>query len=521
MTHILHRHLHVTPPLAVAGRGMFLIDASGREYLDASGGAAVSCLGHGHPAVTAAMHAQIDRLAYAHTSFFTSEPAEALADHLARTAPAPLQHTYFVSGGSEAIETALKMARQYFVEIGEPERSVFIARRQSYHGNTLGALAVGGNARRRAMFAPLLIDVHHVAPCYTYREQRDDETPEAYGARLADELERAIVACGDRRVIAFVAETVGGATSGALPPVPGYFTAIRDICDRYGVLLILDEVMCGMGRTGTRHACEQESVVPDLLVMAKGLGGGYQPIGAVLAHERIVAAMSAGSGFFQHGHTYLGHPVACAAALAVQQVIERDHLLANVCARGRSLAARLAARFADHPHVGDIRGRGLFYALELVRDRRTKAPFDPALQLHARIKREGMARGLMTYPMGGTIDGSAGDHILLAPAFIVEEPHLEMIVDRLHAAIDAAIASLDGLELARRAWPSMSGHESGGVSARRRPAPARARTPSTARGPAPPSVRRQTSCPRSAGTARPCRGCRWRRSRRRPAARRR
>ena len=444
MTHIVHRHLRTIPPLAVGGQGVFLTDASGAQYLDASGGAAVSCLGHGHPAVLAAMHAQIDRLAYAHTSFFTSEPAEALADQLARTSPAGLDHVYFVSGGSEAIEAALKMARQYFVEIGEPQRSVFVARRQSYHGNTLGALAVGGNEPRRRVFEPLLIGVHHVAPCYAYRDQRDGETPEAYGARLAADLDETIAACGDTRVIAFVAETVGGATAGAVTPVPGYFRAVREVCDRHGVLLILDEVMCGMGRTGTLHACEQEDVVPDLLTIAKGLGGGYQPIGAVLAHTRIVDAISAGTGFFQHGHTYLGHPVACAAALAVQQVIEREGLLANVRARGHSLSERLALRFADHPHVGDIRGRGLLQAVELVRDRRTKAPFDPAAQLHARVKREGVARGLMTYPSGGTIDGRAGDHVLLAPPFIVEEAHLELIVDRLHEAIDAAIASVGG-----------------------------------------------------------------------------
>jgi adenosylmethionine-8-amino-7-oxononanoate aminotransferase len=340
------------------------------------------------------------------------------------------------------MEAALKLARQYFVEIGEPQRRHVIARLQSYHGNTLGALAVGGNVRRRELFAPLLIDVHHVAACYPYREQRGDETPESYGARLAAELDETIRRCGERRVIAFVAETVGGATSGALTPVPGYFKAIREVCDRHGVLLILDEVMCGMGRTGTLHACEQEAIVPDLLVVAKGLGGGYQPIGAVLAHARIVAAMSRGSGFFQHGHTYLGHPLACAAALAVQQTIEREHLLPNVCARGKSLAARLSERFADHAHVGDIRGRGLLHAIELVRDRSTKEPFDHPPHLHARVKREGMARGLMTYPMGGTIDGRVGDHILLAPPFIVEECHLELIVDRLHAAIDAAIDSV-------------------------------------------------------------------------------
>ncbi|MCC7031632.1 MAG: aspartate aminotransferase family protein [Acidobacteria bacterium] len=443
MTHIIHRHLRATPPVAVSGQGVFLTDAAGRQYLDACGGAAVSCLGHGHPDVSAAMHAQIDRLAYAHTSFFTSEPAEALADQLARTAPPGLEHVYFISGGSEAIEATLKMARQYFVEIGEPERGVFIARRQSYHGNTLGALAVGGNEPRRRLYQPLLIDVKHVSPCYAYREQREDETPEGYGARLAAELEAMIRACGPTRVIGFVAETVGGATQGATPPPPGYFRAVREVCDRHGVLLILDEVMCGMGRTGTLHACEQEGVIPDLMTIAKGLGGGYQPIGAVLAHQKIVAAMSAGSGFFQHGHTYLGHPVACAAALAVQQVIERDGLLANVRERGESFQARMRARFAEHPHVGDIRGRGLFWAVELVQDRARQAPFDPAAGLHARVKREGMARGLMTYPMPGTIDGRKGDHVLLAPPFVVEEAHLEMIVERLGAAIDAAVASLE------------------------------------------------------------------------------
>jgi adenosylmethionine-8-amino-7-oxononanoate aminotransferase len=430
--------------VAVKGQGVWLTDAAGRQYLDASGGAAVSCLGHGHPAVLAAMRAQLDRMAWAHTSFFTSEPAEALAERMIRTAPAGMSHVYFVSGGSEAIEAALKLARQYFVEIGEPGRSLFIARRQSYHGNTLGALAVGGNAWRRRPFAPLLIDVHHVSPCYAYRDTRDGETPDAYGQRLSAELDQAIAACGPGRVIAFVAETVGGATQGATVPVPGYFTAVREVCNRHGVLLVLDEVMSGMGRTGTRHACEQEGVVPDLLTVAKGLGGGYQPIGAVLVQRRIIDALAAGSGYFQHGHTYLGHPVACAAALAVQDVIDRDGLLVTVRARGESLASRLLARFSDHPHVGDVRGRGLLLAVELVRDRASKAPFDPDARLHARVKREGMARGLMTYPMGGTIDGRSGDHILLAPPFIIEESHLDLIVDRLQAAIDAAVAGLAG-----------------------------------------------------------------------------
>ena len=442
MTHVFHRHLHATPPVAVSGRGLFLRDASGKEYLDACGGAAVSCLGHGHPDVLAAIHAQVDRLAYAHTSFFTSEPAEALADQLIRTAPPGMSHAYIVSGGSEAVEAALKMARQYFVEVGQPQRALFVARRQSYHGNTLGALAVGGNEWRRRQFGPLLIDVEHVSPCYPYRDQRPGESAGDYGRRLAEELDQTIRRQGSDRVIAFVAETVGGATAGVLVPVPGYFKAVREVCDRHGVLLILDEVMAGMGRCGSLHACEQEGIVPDLITIAKGLGGGFQPIGAVLAQKRIVEAMSAGSGFFQHGHTYLGHPVACAAALAVQRVIERDGLLPKVRRRGAALETMLRERFAGHPHVGDIRGRGLFFGIELVADRTTKVPFDPARQLHARVKREGMARGLMTYPMGGTIDGRQGDHTLLAPPFIVAEDHLAEIVRRLAEAVDAAIATV-------------------------------------------------------------------------------
>jgi adenosylmethionine-8-amino-7-oxononanoate aminotransferase len=439
-TRVFHRQLHHSLPFAVSGRGITLTDSAGKAYLDASGGAAVSCLGHGHPDVVLAMHAQIDRLAYAHTSFFTTEVAEELADVLIDSAPAGMSHVYFVSGGSEAMEAALKMARQYFVEIGQPQRRHFIARRQSYHGNTLGALAVGGNAWRREQFQPLLIDVTHVAPCYEYRDRRVDESAEQYGQRLVAELSEAIDRLGGENVIAFVAETVGGATAGVLTPVPGYFKAVRELCDHHGILLIMDEVMCGMGRTGTLHACEQEGVVPDLLTIAKGLGGGYQPIGAVLAQGSLVDALRQGSGLFQHGHTYLGHAVACAAALAVQRVIQRDGLLAQVRERGSQLQQLLQQAFGQHPHVGEVRGRGLFYGVELVAERGSKQWFDPARKLHARLKLEAMASGLMVYPMGGTVDGRCGDHVLLAPPFISTPDELAQIVERLAGAIDRAVA---------------------------------------------------------------------------------
>lgn len=440
MTRILHRQIHAKLPTARGGKGVHLFDTDGRSYIDASGGAAVSCLGHGHPDVTAALHAQADRLAYAHTSFFTNEPAEALADRLIASAPRGISHAYFVSGGSEAIEAALKMARQYFVETGQPGRRNIIARRQSYHGNTLGALATGGNEMRRTQFRPLLIETHHIDPCFAYRFREPGETDEGYAARAAQTLEDKVRELGPETVMAFVAEPVVGATAGAVPSVADYFQRIRAICDRYGILLILDEVMCGMGRTGTLHASAQDGIAPDLMTIAKGLGGGYQPIGAVLLSQRIFDAFANGSGQFQHGHTYICHPMACAAALAVQEVIARDDLLANVRTMGAHLARRLGERFGNHPYVGDIRGRGLFMGVELVEDRSTKAPFEPQLKLHARVKREAMARGLLVYPGGGTIDGVRGDHVLIAPPFIIDAATIDTVVERLGEAIDAAVA---------------------------------------------------------------------------------
>jgi adenosylmethionine-8-amino-7-oxononanoate aminotransferase len=441
MSTVFHRAPKQTLPIAVAGDGIEIIDSTGKRYIDASGGAAVSCLGHSNQRVIDAIKRQAQQLPYAHTSFFTTQVAEELADRLVKDAPQGLEHVYFVSGGSEAIEAALKLARQYFVEKGEVQRRHFIARRQSYHGNTLGALAIGGNAWRREPFLPILIEAHHVSPCYAYREQRADETEEVFAQRLADELEQKILELGSDTVAAFVAETVVGATAGAVPPVREYFRKIRAVCDRYGVLLILDEIMSGMGRTGYLYACNEDGVAPDLLTIAKGLGAGYQPIGATLVSDRIYQTIVGGSGFFQHGHTYIGHATACAAALEVQRVIAEDRLLDNVQARGEQLRAQLRGHYAQHPHIGDVRGRGLFVGVELVRDRATKTPFDASLKLHAAIKREAFARGLMVYPMGGTVDGKSGDHVLLAPPFICTAQDIDAIVGRLTDAIDAALVS--------------------------------------------------------------------------------
>ena len=442
MSNIFHRSPLRPPPVALRGEGSFLYDASGKRYYDGSGGAAVSCLGHAHPEVLEALVEQMRTLEYAHTGFFTSEPAERLAALLAARSPAPLRHVYFLSSGSEAVETALKMARQYHVDHGEPQRRHTIARQLSYHGNTLGALGIGGHVGRRALYQPLLVDSHHVSPCFARHYAHEGESDDAYGSRLADELEAQILSLGPDTVSAFVAETVVGATAGAVAAVPGYFQKIRAVCDRYGVLLILDEIMCGSGRTGSFHAFEQEGVTPDIMTMAKGLGGGYQPIAAVIASDRVVEVIVSGSGAFQNGHTYVGHPVACAAALAVQTIIERDRLVQRSAELGEYLAGLLHERFGQHPHVGDIRGRGLFQAVELVADRDSDAPFDPSLQLHARVKRQGMEHGLACYPGGGTVDGVRGDHVLLAPPYITDRNELADAVERLGDAIDAAIAEL-------------------------------------------------------------------------------
>lgn len=438
-SHLFGRSTTAVLPRAAKGDGCYIFDQTGKRYFDGSGGAAVSCLGHSDPDVRAAIHHQVDAIAFAHTGFFSSDPAEELADLLIENAPQGLNRVYLVSGGSEAVEAALKLARQYFLEIGQPDRHRIIARRQSYHGNTLGALAAGGNLWRRKQFAPLLAEVSHIAPCYEYRGRLAAESALAYGRRVADELESEIQRLGPETVMAFVVEPVVGATLGAVPAVEGYLQRIREICTQYGVLMIADEVMCGMGRTGHLFACAEDGVSPDILCIAKGLGAGYQPIGAMMCSEGIFQAIKNGSGFFQHGHTYMGHPVAAAAACAVLKAIRDRNLLAQVRTRGAQLAEALSARFGQHPHVGDIRGRGLFRGIELVADRESKTPFDPKLGVHKKVKAAAFEAGLICYPMGGTIDGQSGDHILLAPPFIMTESQISEIVEPLAVAIDRAI----------------------------------------------------------------------------------
>ena len=439
MSHIFPRHTKQLPPTAVRGEGCYLYDESGKQYLDGSGGAAVSCLGHGDRTIIDAVKAQLDSLAYAHTGFFTSEPAEALADLLIEHAPGDLDRVYLVSGGSEAMESALKLARQYYVEKGEPNRGRVIARKQSYHGNTMGALSAGGNAWRRAQFGPLLIDMSHIDPCYEYRLRQDGETLDEYGLRAANLLEKELLRVGPDTVMAFAAEPVVGATAGALTAAPGYFKRIREICDQYGILLILDEVMCGMGRTGSLFACEQEGVAPDILCIAKGLGAGYQPIGAMLCARHIFETIENGSGFFQHGHTYLGHPTAAAAGVAVVNAMLDRNLIPRVKTQGDRLLAALRAQFGQHPNVGDIRGRGLFQGVELVEDRETKSPFASSRKIAGRIKAAAFDAGLICYPMSGTIDGQNGDHVLLAPPFIISDDQIDELVGKLSGAIETAL----------------------------------------------------------------------------------
>lgn len=441
MSHVLHRTLNTKLPAVVGGDGNFLIDETGRRYLDACGGAAVSCLGHDNATVRAALKAQLDNVAFAHTSFFTNAPAEELAEFLINRAPAGTGdgRVMYLGSGSEAMEAALKLARQYHLERGETARTKVIARAPSYHGNTLGALATGGHAGRRTPFQPLLMDVEHIDAAYEYRMRQDDETEADFALRMANQLDDRIRAMGAENVMAFVAEPVVGASLGTQPAPTGYFKRIREICDTHGVLYIADEVMCGMGRTGSLFALEQEGICADITTMAKGLGAGYQPIAAVMAAEKIVRTIEAGSGTLWNGHTYMSHAIATAGALAVQKVIEHENLLENVRARGDQLRDTLLAAFAQHPNIGDIRGRGLFWSVELVENKDTKSPFPASRGLAPQVQAEALARGVMTYPAQGCADGKSGDHVLLAPSYTSSSGEIELIAETLSKAVAAAL----------------------------------------------------------------------------------
>jgi len=442
MSHVLRRSLTADQPTIVKGEGSYLIDDTGKRYLDACGGAAVSCLGHDNKAVRDAVTAQMNTLAFAHTGLFTNEPAEKLADFLIARAPKGTGEgrVMYLGSGSEAMEASMKLARQYHLERGDDARTKFIARAPSYHGNTLGALAVGGHAGRRAPFAAMLIDVEHIDAAYAYRMQREGESEADFARRMADQLEDRIQAMGPETVAAFIAEPVVGASLGSQPAPVGYFKRIREICDAHGVLYIADEVMCGMGRTGSLFALEQEGICADITTMAKGLGAGYQPIAAVMASEKVVVAILAGSGKLWNGHTYMSHAVATAGAMAVMQEIEDRNLLSDMRRLGRRLEQGLRDRLGQHAHVGDIRGRGLFWSVELVADRSTKTPFDVKKNLAGRIQTSAMQAGVICYPSQGCADGTAGDHVLLAPCYTSTDAEIDVIVETLAKVIEAETA---------------------------------------------------------------------------------
>jgi adenosylmethionine-8-amino-7-oxononanoate aminotransferase len=422
-------------PMVVRGEGVYMYDADGKQYLDGSGGAAISCLGHGHRVVIDAIKTQAEKLAFAHTMFFTNQPQEDLASKLVEQFGQDDARVYFLSGGSEANETAIKLARQYWLSQGKAQKHLVISRRQSYHGNTLGALSASGNPVRRKVYGPLLHDWPKIDPCYEYRHRRTDESEHEYGERVAGTLEKAILSAGADNVSAFIAETIVGATLGAVAAVAGYFKTIRDICDRHQVLLIMDEVMAGCGRTGTYFAFEQEGFTPDIVTLAKGLAGGYQPIGAAISQGFIHQGIVDAYGSFAHGHSYVGHATVAAAGLAVMRVMHDDNLLDSVNQTGDLLKNRLADVFSDHPHVGDIRGRGLLIAIELVEDRDSKTGIRKALDVPAAIRNAAMENGLICYPGGGTADGVNGAHILLAPPFIYQPKHVDELVSKLEKTL--------------------------------------------------------------------------------------
>lgn len=442
MSTLVNRSLTFKYPTAVSGDGIYVIDKEGKRYLDGSSGAGVSCLGHSNMEVVEAMHEQAKQLTFASTVFYTTDVAEQLSDELVSRAPPSLRYSSFGTGGSEQVENALKLARQYHVDTGNPNKSIIIGREYSYHGMTIGTLGVSGHIQRRALFEPMLPDSFKIPPYFEYRHKGDDESVADYTKRAANYLEEKILQLGEENVAAFICEPVVAATTGAVTANSAYFRRIRDICDKYNVLLIFDEIFCGMGRTGTLYACEQEGVEPDILTMAKGLGGGYQPISAMLFSQKIFDGIERSRGFLMLGHTYMAHPVTCAAALQVQKIIHRDGLLDNVNKMGNYLRQALENQFGNHPYVGDIRGRGLLSAIELVEDRETKRPFERSRQVWSNIQSTAMQYGLMCYPNQGTVDGYSGEHILLAPPYIITTSQCDELVEKLKLSMDDVLGKV-------------------------------------------------------------------------------
>jgi hypothetical protein len=422
-------------PVAARGEGCWVIDEKGRRYLDASGQAAVVSIGHGVAEIGAAMAEQSSRIAFAHTTQFHSEAAEKLAGRLLALAPANFRNgrVYFTSGGSEATETAIKLARQYQLEKNERSRYRVISRRQSYHGSTLGAMSLSGNAARRGPYQPMLAEWGHIAPCYCYRCPFDKTFPQCELA-CADDLETFLAGNEASSAAAFIFEPVVGATLGAVAPPEGYTARIAEICSKHGLLMIADEVMTGMGRTGVSFACKNWGVEPDMILTGKGIASGYAPLGAVLVSERVAQAFEAGSGAFMHGFTYQAHPVATAAGNAVLDYLESHELFERVLPAAGILRAQLK-NLEAHPNVGEIRGRGLLMGVEFVKDKSTREPFANTEHIAEKIRQAMLAEGVLSYPTQGCVDGSRGDHILLAPPFIISGEESSLIAGALEAAL--------------------------------------------------------------------------------------
>lgn len=428
-------------PKVAWGEGSYVYDSDGKRYIDGSGGPAVYCLGYGHPAVTAAIKAQLDRVMHGYRYTFTSEPLEELTAIVADACGGTLSSMVFVSGGSEAVESAMKLALQYHAAHGQMSRRRFIARERSWHGNTLGALSISGFRERRAPFEGALTEATLLSPINAYRPP-DGVSPDDLAAFGTRELDETINAIGAENIAAFVFEPVVGAAGGVVPAPEGYAAGIREVCNRHGVLMIADEVMCGSGRCGTFRALEHDGVIPDIMTIAKGLAGGYVPLGAAIYSDRVKQAIDAAYGGPMTGHTFTGHTTACAAGVAVQRVIECDGLLERVRKNGPHFAVLLGDSLAGVTNVGDIRGRGHFWGIELVADPETRQPFDPAFGLFMRVRAQAFAEGLICYPSGGNADGIAGDTVILAPPFNATDAELEEIADKTGKAVRRAIAEV-------------------------------------------------------------------------------